>query len=420
MTLALRPDANGYAPAPVSRIDGVREMAEMVAKSRLFPGVATTEAAFTLMMLCEAEGLHPMDAVRRYHIIEGRPSMRADAMLATFQAKGGRVQWLRTDGEACEAAFSHPELHPEPVVVSMTLKRFMENGVAMSFKDRTPALKDNWRKFPDAMLRARVTSAGVRMIMPGVVAGIYTPEEVEDFAREERAQLPPPAPAQGRLAPPPRPKAEPSLYQEFVRERCLSFAERTGVKVQPKQVNRALITMFKRDGLIDHHLDDAEAFAEVRRLYVKDPGGVAEDVAGYLETLLPEPADPSPPFDPTTGDDTRPLSAAIAEELGVASRAFTEAFPDAPDPIRRTLPNSFSIERHMIKWAEACGLGGPATTKPSDVKAWLDSEGAGDHASAFRAEVHGYIDAKLGQAMAEAKNDRDGDPDDEPEPGSNG
>ncbi|MCX7689084.1 MAG: hypothetical protein N2045_14060, partial [Fimbriimonadales bacterium] len=39
----------------------------------------------------------------------------------------------------------------------------------------------NWEKYPRAMLRARVVSEGVRTVFPGVIVGLYTPEEVRDF-----------------------------------------------------------------------------------------------------------------------------------------------------------------------------------------------------------------------------------------------
>jgi len=49
------------------------------------------------------------------------------------------------------------------------------------------ANKDNWKNYPRAMLRARVVSEGIRSVYPGCVVGVYTPEEVQDFA--------PPSPA---------------------------------------------------------------------------------------------------------------------------------------------------------------------------------------------------------------------------------
>lgn len=41
--------------------------------------------------------------------------------------------------------------------------------------------KDNYKKFPRQMLRARVISEGVRAVYPGVLQGMYTPEEVQEF-----------------------------------------------------------------------------------------------------------------------------------------------------------------------------------------------------------------------------------------------
>lgn len=56
-------------------------IAEYIAESGLF-GCKTKEQAFALMLLADAEGLHPAAAARDYHIIDGKPSLKADAMLA--------------------------------------------------------------------------------------------------------------------------------------------------------------------------------------------------------------------------------------------------------------------------------------------------------------------------------------------------
>ena len=48
--------------------------------------------------------------------------------------------------------------------------------------------KDNWNKYPRAMLRSRCVSEGIRTVYPGCVVGTYTDEEVESFS-------PSPAPA---------------------------------------------------------------------------------------------------------------------------------------------------------------------------------------------------------------------------------
>jgi hypothetical protein len=154
-------------------VPDIQAMAQSVAKSRLFG--LDQEQAFTLMLLAQSEGIHPIKAVQRYHVIQGRPAMKADAMLADFLRIGGTVEWMTEsdDREACTAAFKHPKFAP--------LGKIVRFGIADA-KAAGLANKEVWKQYPSSMLRARVISIGVRMIAPGIVAGLYTPEEVQDFA----------------------------------------------------------------------------------------------------------------------------------------------------------------------------------------------------------------------------------------------
>jgi hypothetical protein len=112
-----------------------------------------------------------MMAMRRFHIIDGKPSLRADAMLALFQIAGGKVTWKQSDDTCCEAAFDAPGLG-EPLTVRWAMSDAVRAGVAS---------KQNWTRYPRQMLRARVISEGVRASMAAVCVGLYTPEEVQDF-----------------------------------------------------------------------------------------------------------------------------------------------------------------------------------------------------------------------------------------------
>jgi hypothetical protein len=147
-------------------------MAEYIAMSGLF-GCKTKEQAFSLMLLADAEGLHPAAAARDYHIIQGRPSLRADAMLARFLNAGGSVEWIERTDERVEAKFSHPQ--GGSVVIEWDMARAEKAGLS------TGKNKHTWEKYSRQMLTARTTSEGVRTVYPGVVAGLYTPEEVKDF-----------------------------------------------------------------------------------------------------------------------------------------------------------------------------------------------------------------------------------------------
>ncbi len=147
----------------------IERMATAVAKSGLF-GIKTPEQGVALMLIAQAEGMHPAIAARDYHVIQGRPALKADAMLARFQTAGGSVTWkVYTDTEVT-GIFSHPQGG------SLELTWTFEQARKIGLTD-----KDNWRKYPRAMLRARVISEGIRTVYPGCVVGVYTVEEVQDF-----------------------------------------------------------------------------------------------------------------------------------------------------------------------------------------------------------------------------------------------
>jgi hypothetical protein len=172
-------------------VDQVERMALAVAKSGLF-GVKTPDQAMALMLIAQAEGMHPAIAARDYHVINGRPTLRADAMLARFQQAGGRVEWGEYTDRKVVGTFTHPQ--GGSVRIEWTTDMAVSAGLT-----RNPT----WKSYPRQMLRARCISEGIRTVFPGVVVGTYTPEETEDMApqrtvrdmgdAEEVAPPPPPA-----------------------------------------------------------------------------------------------------------------------------------------------------------------------------------------------------------------------------------
>ena len=147
----------------------MQQMAEVAAGSKMF-GFKNTQEAMAIMLLCQAENLHPAVAMRDYHVIQNRPTLKADAMLARFQQAGGTVNWKGYTDEKVTGLFSHPA--GGTLELSWTLAQAQAIGIAN---------KDNWKNYPRAMLRARVISEGIRSVFPGCVVGVYTPEEVQDF-----------------------------------------------------------------------------------------------------------------------------------------------------------------------------------------------------------------------------------------------
>lgn len=160
----------------------MERMALTVAKSRLF-GVQNPEQALALMLIAQAEGLHPAIAARDYHIIQGRPALKADAMLARFQTAGGSVRWVKMSDTEVTGEFAHPQ--GGKVEIKWTIEMANRAGLTKN---------PTWKQYPRAMLRARCISEGIRTVFPGVVVGTYTPEEVQDMDPPQMRDVTPPEP----------------------------------------------------------------------------------------------------------------------------------------------------------------------------------------------------------------------------------
>jgi hypothetical protein len=146
------------------------QMAGAIAASGLF-GMKDKNSVLALMAVAQAEGLHPATAARDFHIIQGRPALKADAMLARFQNAGGKVDWKEYTDEKVTGIFSHP--NGGELAVSWTIEQATRIGLVKP--------GSGWQRFPRAMLRSRCISEGIRSVFPGSVTGFYSPEEVQDF-----------------------------------------------------------------------------------------------------------------------------------------------------------------------------------------------------------------------------------------------
>jgi len=153
----------------------MQQMAEAIAKSGLF-GMKDTNSVLALMAVAQAEGLHPATAARDFHIIQGKPALKADAMLARFQNAGGKVEWTEYTDDRVTGVFSHP--NGGNLSVSWSIEQATKIGLVKP--------GSGWQKFPRAMLRSRCVSEGIRSIFPGSVTGFYSPEEVADFDDKPR------------------------------------------------------------------------------------------------------------------------------------------------------------------------------------------------------------------------------------------
>lgn len=159
---------------PVFGMDDIKQIALAIANGGLF-GSKDPSAVLTLCLLAQAEGQHPAVVFRDYHIIQGKPAKKADAMLRDFINSGGKVEWHTLTDEAADATFSHPSGSAR---IDWTLERAKTAGITNPM----------WKKYPRQMLRSRVISEGVRTVYPGATSGLYEVNEVHDIVAETAPQ----------------------------------------------------------------------------------------------------------------------------------------------------------------------------------------------------------------------------------------
>lgn len=146
-----------------------RQMAEAIVKSGFY-GFKDVAQVMAVMIVAQAENKHPGTVVQEYDIIQGRPALKSQAILARFQQAGGKVEYNTYADDKVEMTFSHPA--GGSLKLAWTIKQAIDIGLAT---------KDNWKKYPRAMLKARVVSEGVRAVYPACILGHYAVEEVQDF-----------------------------------------------------------------------------------------------------------------------------------------------------------------------------------------------------------------------------------------------
>lgn len=177
----------------VDTADFAKTLGEWITKSGLF-GCSNLEQGQILAVQCIAEKKTPLDLARLYHIIGGKLTLRADAMLGLFRERGGKVKWITYTIDAATAVFSIDGLETEISYTKIDAER------ALLLPARAGS---QWAKYPQEMLRARLISKAIRMVAPEVCAGVYTPEEIADLPpappvsekSTTKWQLPAPAPA---------------------------------------------------------------------------------------------------------------------------------------------------------------------------------------------------------------------------------
>ena len=181
-------------------------MAQRLVKSGLLPaGIQTPEAAFTIIVTGKELGLTVMQSLRSVHVIKGKPTLSADLILALVKRSPACVYFQLVTSTDKVATYRTQRNMEDPTEMSFGIEQAQRAGLMGN---------DNWKKYPEAMLRARCIAALARAVYPDVVLGIYETSELEAVPQERRSEPRPVAHSEDGVimeAAPSEPALDPAL-----------------------------------------------------------------------------------------------------------------------------------------------------------------------------------------------------------------
>lgn len=161
--------AQAFEPRNISE---ALQLAKLLVESKLLPrGVATPQAAFAIIATGRELGMTAMQSLRSIHVIEGKPTLSADLIAALCKSRCDVCSYfMLVESTTTSATYETQRVgDPKPTTMSFTMEDATRAGLQG---------KDNWRKYPAAMLRARCITALARAVYPDLAMGIYDEDEL--------------------------------------------------------------------------------------------------------------------------------------------------------------------------------------------------------------------------------------------------
>lgn len=196
----------GFAPATVTE---AIQFSEMLANSNMVPKqyVGKPQDVLVCIQWGMEMGLAPMQALQNIAVINGKPSVYGDAMMALVQAS-----------PVCEGVEEtiEGEDTANPVAVCVARRKGRAPvTVRFSVEDAKRAglwgKQGPWQAYPKRMLQMRARGFALRDAYPDVLKGLITTEEAQDYPEESKRppkDITPRNPLDALAAPAPAPAVE--------------------------------------------------------------------------------------------------------------------------------------------------------------------------------------------------------------------
>lgn len=163
------------------------EVCERISRTPFVPRAlrGQPEAVLACTLYGAELGLGLMQSLKSIDVIEGRPGISAELTRALI-LRAGHELWVEESTSARVTMGGRRRETPDGPAsyVTWTIEDAKRAGLER---------KDNWRKYPRAMLIARATGELARTLFPDVTLGLHLSEEVADGFDFEEQETPPPS-----------------------------------------------------------------------------------------------------------------------------------------------------------------------------------------------------------------------------------
>jgi len=153
----------------------IEQISKAFVASKMFGNdMERVSQAITKIMAGQELGLAPFASMRAVHVIDGNATLSANTMAGMVKSSG------RYDYEVVKKEVDKCVIDFYEIRKGKRVKLGTETFDAEEAKAAGLSNKNNWQKYPKAMMFARCISNGVRTYCPDVFSGmlVYTPDEL--------------------------------------------------------------------------------------------------------------------------------------------------------------------------------------------------------------------------------------------------
>lgn len=175
------PGALAYEP---QNLEQAMSLSKALFGSGLLPrSIKTPQDLLIIMMTGRELGLSTQQAIRTIYVVDGKPSPSADLLVGLVKRHRDVCEYFSVVEQTADRAVVETQRVGAPAPERFEYTMADARGAGLTGKD-------NWKKYPAAMLMARCQSMAARKVYPDLVMGLYIPDELESSPPDAGVVLP--------------------------------------------------------------------------------------------------------------------------------------------------------------------------------------------------------------------------------------